>query len=132
MVCAMDPSTANRRVYRLIAALSEERGWTSRLEIQKHTGIDRGTLARWRDGGGRKTDWFEKAETAFDLEEGTLARVRAGELSVEEVLGGGEAPAEPESVEFASGIRPEDLPPEKRAAYEWHLEQARKLLEGDE
>lgn len=90
----MDPSTGNRRVYRLITALSEQRGWTSRLAIQQNTGIDRGTLARWRDGGGRKTDWFEKAERALELEPGTLARVRAGELDPEDLLAGAERPAD--------------------------------------
>lgn len=137
----MDRSADNRRVARLVVALAEREDLNSYVAIQKKKGIDRTTLARWRDGKGRRTDWFKGAEEAFDLEPGTLHRIREGQLGVEEVLANWDRAhdRDPGSVSFRSGDPGNDASSqlvdqhaEDRAAHEAELEklvqsQIRKL-----
>lgn len=82
---------------------------------------------------------------ALDLGVGTLwkvaNRVRLDEyfdydeqgqlISAKPVEDAEDTPPAPLSVEFASGTTLDQLPDEVRKTVEWHLEQARKLIDGE-
>lgn len=87
-----------RKLHDAVVALAQRKGWTTTEAIVRETGVARSTLDRWSDDAGSgRGDALAKLEKALDLPAGVLARVRDGELDIEDLL------EEAGSVSFRSG-----------------------------
>lgn len=75
-----------RAVYELVTRLGAIKGWTSHAEIHRQTGVAASTLARWKQGGGGRTDWFQRFEEKYPLPDGLLLDVYEGRLTPDEVV----------------------------------------------
>lgn len=75
-----------RAVHELVMRLGAAKGWTSHAAIHRETGVAASTLARWKKGGGGRTDWFDGFEEAYPLPRGTLLDVYEGRRTPDEVV----------------------------------------------
>lgn len=109
-VALMASPSPQAAVYDVVSRLAVTRGWSDHSKIHRATGIDRGTLTRWRDGGGGRTDWFERFEDAYPLPRGTLLDVYKKRRTPDEVVEAHAHPPEFTAVDYRAGAEGSGAP----------------------